>query len=194
MLRDVGYTSAAFGKWDLAGHTQTDFEPELLPTGQGFNYFFGTPTSNDAFVNILRNEAVIEKQADLSMLTRWYTEEVIAFMKSNKDKPFFAYLAHTMPHVKLAVSEQFRGRSKRGLYGDVIEEIDWSVGQILETIKDLGLDEYTYVIFTSDNGPWHVWGEFGGSAGPLRGAKASAWEGGFRVPCIMRAQVGYLPV
>lgn len=187
VLRKAGYTSAAFGKWDLAGHSQRNYEPELLPTRQGFDYFFGTPTSNDAFVNLLRNEEVIEREADMSTLTRRYTDEAIKFIKENKDKPFFAYVAHTMPHVKLAASDQFRGKSPRGLYGDVIEEIDWNVGRILSTLKELDLDESTYVIFTSDNGPWYVWGDQGGSAAPLRGAKASAWEGGFRVPCIMRA-------
>ena len=187
LLGEVGYTSAVFGKYDLAGHSQTDYEPELLPTEQGFDYFFGTPTSNDVFVNLLRNKELIEKEADMSQLTRRYTDEAIAFIRRNRDKPFFAYLAYSMPHMKLAASEQFRGTSKRGLYGDVIEEIDWNVGRIRKTLENLGLDQNTYVIFTSDNGPWHVWGEYGGDAGPLRGAKASAWEGGFRVPCIIWA-------
>ena len=187
VLRKEKYISAAFGKWDLAGHSQTEYEPDLLPTRQGFDYFFGTPTSNDAFVNLLRNEEVIELEADMSTLTSRYTDEAINFIKRNKDKPFFAYVAHSMPHVKLAASEQFRGKSPRGLYGDVIEEIDWNVGRILSTLKELNLDSSTYVIFMSDNGPWHVWGDMGGDAAPLRGAKASVWEGGFRVPCIMWA-------
>lgn len=187
ILKNAGYKSAAFGKWDLAGHSQTEYDPDLLPTKQGFDYFFGTPTSNDAFVNLLRNDSIIERNADLSQLTRRYTDETIKFIKENKDKPFFAYLAHSMPHVKLAASDQFKGKSPRGLYGDAIEEIDWNVGRILSTLKELNLDNSTYVIFTSDNGPWLIFDALGGSAGPLRGGKSSAWEGGFRVPCMMRA-------
>jgi len=187
ILKGVGYATAAFGKWDLAGHTQTHCDPNLLPTRQGFDYFFGTPTSNDGFVNLLRNEEVIEKKADMNTLTRRYTDEAIAFIERSKDKPFFVYIPHTMPHTRLGVSEKFRGTSARGLYGDIIEEIDWNVGRILDTVKKLGLDDNTYVIFCSDNGPWFKKGPAGGSARPLRGAKTSTWEGGLRVPCIMRA-------
>lgn len=187
LLKEVGYTTACFGKWDLAGHRQVGYDPNLLPTRQGFDYFFGTPTSNDSKVNLLRNEEVIEKSADMNNLTRRYTDEAIAFIRANKHKPFFVYVPHTMPHTRLGASAQFRGQSKRGLYGDVIEEIDWNVGRILDTIKELELDENTYVIYTSDNGPWEIKKENGGSAAPLRGAKTSSWEGGLRVPCIMRA-------
>jgi arylsulfatase A-like enzyme len=190
VLKDVGYTTAAFGKWDLAGHTHTEYDPELMPNHQGFDYFFGTSTSNDAFVNLLRNEELIEKEADLSTITRRYTDETIKFINENRKKPFFIYLAHSMPHIKLAASEQFRGKSARGLYGDVVEEIDWNVGRLLKTLKTLDLDESTYVIFTSDNGPWHLMGSLaghGGSAEPLRGSKTSVWEGGLRVPAIIRA-------
>jgi len=123
----------------------------------------------------------------MSLLTRRYTDEAIGFIKRNSDKPFFVYLAHTMPHAILAASEQFLGKSKRGLYGDAVEEIDWNAGRILDTVKELGLDENTYVIFTSDNGPWWIKKELGGCADPLRGAKTSTWDGGLRVPCIMRA-------
>jgi len=187
VLKGVGYTTAAFGKWDLAGHTQTRYDPNLLPTKQGFDYFFGTPTSNDGFVNLLRNDTVIEKKADMNTLTRRYTDEAIAFIERSKDKPFFVYVPHTMPHTRLGVSDKFRGTSARGLYGDIIEEIDWNTGRILDTVKTLGLDANTYVIFCSDNGPWFKKGDHGGSAKPLRGAKTSTWEGGLRVPCIMRA-------
>lgn len=190
VLREVGYTTGAFGKWDLAGHTQTDYERALLPTRQGFDVFFGTPTSNDAFVHLMRDEEIVERNADLSTITRRFTDEAIDFIKDNRDKPFLAYIAHSMPHIKLAASEQFAGKSRRGLYGDVIEELDWNVGRLLKEIKDLGLDESTYVMFMSDNGPWYLLGQLsahGGSAAPLRGSKTSAWEGGLRVPGIMRA-------
>jgi len=187
VLKDAGYTSACFGKWDLAGHRQRGYDPKLLPTRQGFDYFFGTPTSNDSVVNLLRNDEVIEKKADMNLLTRRYTAEAVKFIRDNKDKPFFVYIPHTMPHTRLGASPRFKGKSKRGLYGDVIEEIDWSVGRILDTVGKLGLDEKTYVLFFSDNGPWVIKKSHGGSPGPLRGAKTSSWEGGLRVPCIMRA-------
>ncbi len=200
ILKQQGYTSAMFGKWDLAGHSQSKYTVGLLPRGQGFDYYFGTPSSNDGVANIIRNEEMIEKNADMSQLTKRYTDEAIGFIRRSKDQPFFVYLAHTMPHVKLAASEEFKGKSAQGLYGDVIEEIDHHVGRILDMLKEEGLDESTYVIFTSDNGPWYFGrsqghlrkfkdkaGEYGGSAAPLRGAKTSTWEGGLRVPCVMRA-------
>ncbi|MDP6635772.1 MAG: sulfatase [Phycisphaerae bacterium] len=187
VLKSAGYATACFGKWDLAGHTQTRYDPKLLPTRQGFDYFFGTPTSNDGYVNLLRNEKVIEKRADMNTLTKRYTDEAIKFITDNKDKPFFVYIPHTMPHTRLGASAQFKGKSKRGLYGDVIEEIDWNVGRILDTVKTLSLDENTYVLYFSDNGPWEKQKAHGGNALPLRGDKTSSWEGGVRVPCIMRA-------
>jgi arylsulfatase A-like enzyme len=187
ILKAAGYTTACFGKWDLAGHRQSGYDPKLLPTRQGFDYFFGTPTSNDSVVNLLRNEKVIEKRANMNLLTKRYTDDAIKFITDNKDQPFFVYMPHTMPHTRLGASKQFKGKSKRGLYGDVIEEIDWSVGRILDTVKELSLDKNTYVLFFSDNGPWEKKKAHGGSAGVLRGAKTSSWEGGLRVPCIMRA-------
>jgi arylsulfatase A-like enzyme len=187
VLKAAGYATGAFGKWDLAGHSQQGFTPELMPNSQGFDYFFGTPTSNDSVVNLYRNDTLVEKAADMSTLTGRYTDEAIAFMKANKERPFFVYIPHTMPHTRLAASERFRGRSPRGLYGDVVEEIDWNTGRILDAVQEMGLDDRTYVIFTSDNGPWALRGDHGGSAGPLRGAKTSTWEGGLRVPCIVRA-------
>jgi len=123
----------------------------------------------------------------MNTLTRRYTDEALTFIRDNRGKPFFVYIPHTMAHTKLGASTQFRGKSKRGLYGDVIEEIDWNVGRILDTVKELGLDDKTYVMFMSDNGPWAIKKDHGGSALPLRGAKTSTWEGGLRVPCIMRA-------
>ena len=191
VLRDAGYTCAAFGKWDLAGHSQTEYSPELLPAKQGFDYFFGTPSSNDRSANLIRNEEMIEQKADMSLLSRRYTDEAINFIKRCKGKPFFVYLAHTMPHVRLAVSEPFKGKSAGGFYGDVVEELDFHIGRLLDALQTEGLDDNTYVIFTSDNGPWFLPAgnptRSGGSAGPLRGAKTSSWEGGLRVPCIMRA-------
>ena len=199
ILKDQGYKSACFGKWDLAGHRQRGYDKSLLPTRQGFDYFFGTPTSNDSVANLLRNEELVEPNADMATLTKRYTDEALSFIQKSRDKAFFVYLAHTMPHLKLAASEQFRGKLPRGLYGDVIEEIDFSVGRILREIRMLDLEEDTYIIFTSDNGPWFLnrhpslsrqkdeGGSHGGDASPLRGHKTSTWEGGVRVPCIMWA-------
>jgi arylsulfatase A-like enzyme len=187
VLKPVGYKTCMIGKWDLAGHNQEQFNPELLPYNQGFDYSFFTPTSNDHHVNLLRNMEVLELSADMSTLTRRYTDEAIGFIEKNREQPFFLYLAHTMPHVKLAVSDDFKGKSEGGLYGDVIEEIDFNTGRILTALKAKGLDENTYVIYISDNGPWWIKGKDGGHAEPLRGAKTSAWDGGLRVPCIIRA-------
>ncbi len=136
-------------------------------------------------VPLMRDTDVIEWPVDQTQLTRRYTEEAQAFVKANKDRPFFLYLAHSMPHIPLFVSEKFKGKTERGLYGDVIEEIDWSVGQVLLTLRENGLAEDSLVIFTTDNGPSLIMGENGGSAGPLRDGKGSSYEGGQRVPCIM---------
>ena len=187
VLKPAGYNTAMIGKWDLAGHNPEQFNPELMPIHQGFDYSFFTPGSNDARVHLLRNNKLVERNADMSTLTRRYTDEAINFIEKNKDTPFFVYLAHTMPHTKLAVSDDFKGKSEGGLYGDVVEEIDYNVGRLLTVLKEQGLDENTYVIFTSDNGPWWIKGEHAGHAKPLRGAKTSAWEGGLRVPFIIRA-------
>ncbi|MCL4124915.1 UNVERIFIED_CONTAM: hypothetical protein GTU68_064624 [Idotea baltica] len=187
VLKERGYTTAIFGKWDLAGHNPAKYKPELLPTHQGFDTFFGTTSSNDRSVNLFRETKLIEKNADMSTLTQRYTDAAIDFMQQNKDTPFFVYLAHTMPHTKLAASKAFKGKSAGGLYGDVIEELDFNVGRVLDKVKELGLDENTYIIFTSDNGPWLIRKQHGGHANPLRSGKTSCWEGGLRVPCIMRA-------
>ncbi len=187
LLKKKHYATACIGKWHL-GHLKP-----FLPTRQGFDYYFGIPYSNDMSITIngrkgppvFRNEKMVEHPADQNTLTKRYTEEAIRFIVKNKSRPFFLYLAHTMPHVPLHVSKQFRGVSARGLYGDVIEEIDWSVGQILTTLRALRLQERTLVVFTSDNGPWLAKGEHGGCALPLRDGKFTWFEGGMRVPCIM---------
>eukprot|EP00903_Cladosiphon_okamuranus_P004146 g4144.t1 len=187
VLKTQGYATAAFGKWDLAGHSPMDFVPELLPVHQGFDTYFGTPGSNDKVVSLIRGARMIEKNADMATLTERYTDEALGFLENHRDQPFFVYLAHTMPHTKLAASRAFKGKSAAGLYGDVIEELDYHIGRVLDKISELGLDENTYVIFTSDNGPWLIRKEDGGHAEPLRSGKTSFWEGGLRVPCIMRA-------
>lgn len=195
ILKTKGYATACFGKWDLAKHAQEGFFPDLFPSHQGFDYFYGTPTSNDRLVNLYRNEELIEPKTDMSTLTRRYTDEAIGFMNKNKEKPFFVYIPHTMPHTRLDASPQFKDKSKRGLYGDVIEEIDFNVGRIIDAVNEMKLADNTYVIFTSDNGPWliknkdhadgHLPRDHGGSAGPLRSGKVSTFEGGVRVPTIV---------
>jgi arylsulfatase A-like enzyme len=191
MLKTRGYATAIYGKWHLGHH------PQFLPTRHGFDDYFGLPYSNDMWpkhptdhsypdLPLLEREKVVATNPDMNQLTKWYTEHAVAFIRKNKDRPFFLYVPHTMPHVPLGASDQFRGKSKAGLYGDVIEEIDWSVGQILATLKEQGLDDKTLVIFTSDNGPWLSYGPHAGSAGPLREGKGTSWEGGVREPCIVR--------
>jgi len=188
ILKAHGYTAACVGKWHL-GHL-----PQFLPMRQGFDSYYGIPYSNDMRIKrggksgppLMRNEDIIEHPANQPTLTLRYTKESIKFISENKDRPFFLYLPHTMPHVPLFASEKFKGKSKRGLYGDVIEEIDWSVGEILKTLKELGIDEKTLVLFTSDNGPWLSKRANGGSALPLRDGKFSTYEGGMREPCIAR--------
>jgi arylsulfatase A-like enzyme len=190
-LKDKGYATACIGKWHL-GHL-----PKYLPTRHGFDYYFGLPYSNDMDpipnakpgeptknVPLMRNEEIIERPAVQTTLTKRYTEEAVKFIQANKEKPFFLYLPHTMPHVPLAASDEFRGKSSRGLYGDVVEELDWSAGRVLETLRAEGLDRRTLVMFSSDNGPWLIMKENGGSAGLLREGKGSTWDGGVREPCI----------
>ncbi len=195
ILKTRGYATACFGKWDLAMHAQQGFFVDLFPTRQGFDYFFGTPTSNDRLANLYLNEELIEPKSDMATLTKRYTDEAIEFIQQQKEHPFFVYIPHTMPHTRLDASSQFKGKSKRGLYGDVIEEIDFNVGRVLDTIKELRLEGNTYVLFASDNGPWlvknkdfadgHLATDHGGSAGPLRSGKVSTFEGGVRVPCVV---------
>lgn len=185
LLKGQGYATACIGKWHLG------WQKEFLPTRHGFDYYYGLPYSNDmkygeTMTPLIRNEEIIERPAVLETLTQRYTGEAIKFIKAHKDEPFFVYLPHTFPHTPLAASDEFAGKSARGLYGDVVECIDWSVGHIMETLKGQGLDNNTLVIFTSDNGPWLVKGKDGGSALPLKKGKGTTWEGGMREPTIMR--------
>jgi arylsulfatase A len=190
VLKPRGYATAIFGKWHLGHH------PEFLPTRHGFDSYFGLPYSNDMWpkhptakfpdLPLVEGEQTIELNPDQSKLTTWYTERAVKFIEANSDRPFFLYLPHAMPHVPLFVSDKHAGKSERGIYGDVVREIDWSVGQVLKTLKRLNLDDNTLVIFTSDNGPWLSYGAHGGSALPLREGKGTAWEGGVREPCVMR--------
>ena len=194
LLKPRGYATAIIGKWHLGQ------QRPLLPVHRGFDEFFGTPYSNDTGPDmsedarmagrtglpLIEGERVVETNPDQRLLTRRYTERAVDFIAKNRSRPFFLYLAHNMPHTPLFASEGFQGRTARGLYGDVVEEIDWSVGRVLDALKQHGLDERTLVIFTSDNGPWHLYGDHGGSAAPLRGSKKQTFDGGMRVPCIAR--------
>ncbi len=203
MLKEKNYRTAAVGKWHL-GHL-----PEFLPINQGFDSYWGIPYSNDMDrvhnaphyrkmasdphwypdttdyqCPIMDGAEVIERPADQNTITRRYTEQSVAFIDDNREHPFFLYLAHSMPHIPLFCDEPFRGRSLGSLYGDVIEEIDWSVGQVLDAIERNGLSRRTVVVFSSDNGPWLSFRTHGGSAGPLRAGKGTTFEGGQRVPTV----------
>jgi len=181
VLKSRGYATGMVGKWHLGD------AKEFLPTKQGFDSYFGIPYSNDMKpVVYIRGDEVVETEVDQAAITHRYTDESLSFIRANKDKAFFLYLAHNMPHTPLAASERFKGKSAGGLYGDAVEEIDDSIGRILDALSELKLDENTLVIFTTDNGPWHIRGEHGGSATPLRAGKGTTYEGGMRVPCIMR--------
>jgi arylsulfatase A-like enzyme len=205
LVKQKGYATAIFGKWHLGD------APRFLPLHHGFDEYFGLPYSNDMwplhpdFVNLPANDpkrkqgypelvmfegdqVVIPQisHEDQNQLTTCYTERAVRFIEQNKQRPFFLYLAHNMPHVPLHVSDKFRGKTQRGLYGDVIEEIDWSVGQVMAALKRNQLEDNTWIIFTSDNGPWLSYGDHAGSAYPLREGKGTCWEGGTREPCIMR--------
>jgi len=183
ILKKQDYTTACIGKWHLGD------QPVFLPTRQGFDYYFGIPYSNDMGndrdknnppLPLMRHETIIEAPVDQSTITQRYTAEAISFIKQNKEKPFFLYLPHTMPHYPLHASEAFSGKSNNGKYGDAIEEIDWSTGQILNTLRDLDLDKNTMVVFTSDNGATRS-----GSNAPFSGGKCGIMEGSMREPCVM---------
>ncbi|MDF9827890.1 arylsulfatase A-like enzyme [Ereboglobus sp. PH5-10] len=190
VLRKKGYATAAFGKWHL-GHL-----PHALPTRHGFDEYYGIPYSNDMWprhptrkfpdLPLIEGDKPVELNPDQSQFTANFTNRALQFIDKNKNKPFFIYLAHPMPHVPLAVSEKFKGKSRQGLYGDVIMEIDWSVGQILDKLRREGLEENTLVVVTSDNGPWLNYGNHAGTTGGLREGKGTSFEGGQRVPCIMQ--------
>ena len=185
VLQQNGYATGCVGKWHLGA-----FSP-YLPTDHGFDTYFGIPYSND--MSPVQNKGAharnfpptplivdgkqIESEPDQGELTRRYTEKAVSFIKDHLKEPFFLYFAHTFPHIPLYTNARFEGTSKRGLYGDVVEEIDWSVGEVLKALRENGLDENTFVIFTSDNGPWLTEHENGGSAGPLKDGKGTWWEG-----------------
>lgn len=207
VLRARGYATAAIGKWHLGQ------QPQYLPTRQGFDFFFGTPFSNDEVLGpawrekfarrdywngeqflhprseywdipLLRGEDVIERPVDQTTLASRYAEELVHFVRANRQRPFFLYFAPNAPHVPLFASPAFRGRSARGIYGDVVEELDDTVGRLMAALREEGLDRRTLVVFSSDNGPWLIFGTQGGSAGLLRDGKGTTWEGGHRVPAI----------
>lgn len=202
LLKTRGYATTAIGKWHLG------FQPEYLPMKQGFDSYYGIPYSNDMDwtggampaaerrqrmmnprieywnVPLMRNEQILERPAEQTTLTKRYTDEAIKFIGANRNRPFFLYLAHSMPHMPLFRTKEFENKSARGLYGDVIEELDANVGRVLDTLRSLKLDRNTLVVFTSDNGPWALFDEQGGSAGLLRGAKGGTFEGGMREPTI----------
>lgn len=191
LLKQQGYATMAVGKWHLGD------QPDFLPTRHGFDHHFGLPYSNDMggtgkksqgrgqpLLPLLRDGAVIEAPADQDTLTSRYTQEAVKFIKSNKDRPFFLYLPHTAVHVPLHPGAAFKGKSANGRYGDWVEEVDWSVGRVLDTLRELKLAGRTFVLFTSDNGPWLTQGRNGGTAGPLHGGKGTTWEGGMREPTI----------
>ena len=203
MLKQENYATAIFGKWHLGD------AKEFLPLEQGFDEYLGIPYSNDMWpvdydgaptkslskkmnhppLPLIRNDQVIDNILDLddqAKLTGKFTDAAITFIKKNKRKPFFAYIAHPMPHVPISASAEFRGKSKQGMFGDVIQEVDHHIGRIMNMLKEEGLEENTLVIFTSDNGPWLNFGDHAGNTGGLREGKGSSFEGGQRVPCIMK--------
>ena len=202
LVKQKGYATAAVGKWHLGSL------PQFLPVKHGFDEYYGIPYSNDMWpfhpqakkgaypkLPMIENDHVVDEEItpeDQTHLTTDYTERGVRFIEKNKNKPFFLYLAHSMVHVPLFVSDKFKGKSGKGLFGDVMMEVDWSVGQIMATLKKNGLEDNTWIIFSSDNGPWLSYGEHAGSAGPLREGKGTCWEGGTRVAGIMKWP-GHIP-
>lgn len=201
-LQNAGYATGMIGKWHLGVWS---INPAGHPRRHGFQFYFGLPHSNDMDPTseaprgapgraeqdarwwnapLYRDENLIDQPTDQTQLTRRYTREAQQFIRNNKRRPFFLYIAHSFPHVPLFASPEFQGTSRRGLYGDVVEELDWSVGEVLETLRRENLDRNTLVLFTSDNGPWLIMNQQGGSAGLLRDGKGSTWDGGMRVPAI----------
>jgi arylsulfatase A len=205
VCKQKGYATACFGKWHLGHH------PKFLPLQHGFDEYFGLPYSNDMWplhpdyiklppdapskkagypsLPLIEGNRVVDAEVtskEQESLTTWYTEHAVDFIRRHAREPFFLYVPHSMVHVPLHVSDKFRGKSNRGLFGDVVMEVDWSVGEILRAIAENGLDENTLVIFTADNGPWLSYGDHAGSAGPLREGKGTEFEGGIREPTLMR--------
>ena len=195
ICKQKGYATAMFGKWHLGHH------PQFLPVHNGFDEYFGLPYSNDMWpfhpttpkayppLPMIEGDKIVDADVtadDQPYLTTWYTERAVKFIEKSRDKPFFLYVAHNMVHVPLFVSDKFKGKSRHGLYGDVVMEVDWSVGEILAALKKYGLDDNTLVMFATDNGPWLSYGNHAGTAGPLREGKGTTFEGGVRVPCVMR--------
>ena len=201
LMKSAGYRTGMVGKWHLGQL------PGFLPMRQGFDSWFGLPYSHDMRMTVprdngtqttayysprpeywdvplMRNDIVIERPVDHRTLTKRYTEEAVRFIAANKSGPFFLYVAHSLPHIPLARSDAFVGHSSGGIYGDVIEELDWSVGQVIDALRAAGIDRNTLVLFTSDNGPWLSYRSHGGSAGPLKEGKGTTWEGGVRTPAI----------
>jgi arylsulfatase A len=201
LLKTRGYATGMVGKWHL-GHL-----PPFLPMRQGFDSWFGLPFSHDMKMTVprdngyqtaayydpkpaywdvplMRNDEIVERPADHRTLTRRYTEEAVRFIEANRDRPFFLYVAHSLPHIPLARSADYVGHSAAGIYGDTVEELDWSSGRIVDTLRAAGIDRRTLVVFTSDNGPWLPYKTHGGSAGPLKEGKGTTWEGGVRTPAI----------
>jgi arylsulfatase A-like enzyme len=201
VLKTAGYRTGMVGKWHLGQL------PQFLPVHQGFDSWFGVPYSHDMRMTVprnngfqtaayyspkpeywdvplMRNDRIIERPVDHRTLTKRYTEEAVRFINENKSAPFFLYVAHSLPHIPLARSDEFVGHSAGGMYGDVIEEIDWSVGAVLDALRAAGVDRNTLVLFTSDNGPWLPFRDHAGSAGPFRQGKGTTWEGGVRTPAI----------
>jgi arylsulfatase A-like enzyme len=192
LLKERGYATMCIGKWHLGD------QEEFLPTRHGFDHYLGLPYSNDMGqgpkhgknalsrppLPLLRDETVIEAPVVQDKLTKLYTDEAVKFITANKEKPFFLYLPHTAVHIPIQPGVDFKGKSANGTFGDWVEEVDWSTGRILDTLRELQLDNNTLVIFTSDNGPFLGAGKFGGSPGPFRGGKFTTWEGGLRVPTI----------
>ncbi len=205
LCKSVGYSTAAFGKWHLGHH------PKFLPTNHGFDRYYGIPYSNDmwplhpnsiekrkkdpdaklpwAELPMIENTTIVNESVqpdDQRQMTRQFTERGVSFIKENADKPFFLYLPHPMVHVPLYASKEFEGKSGQGIFGDVVMEVDWSVGQIMDAVESIGQSENTLIVFTSDNGPWLSYGTHSGKATPLREGKGTMWEGGYREPTIMR--------
>ena len=195
ICKSVGYQTAMYGKWHLG------YQKEFLPVNQGFDDYLGYPYSNDMWPSgpvrfmkqyphlpLIEDDEIVAQVREQTYMTTWLTERAVRFIgeSTKKESPFFLYLAHPQPHVPLYVSPKHQGSSEQGMYGDVIQEIDWSTGEVLAALDKAGVTENTLVVFTSDNGPWMIYGNHAGGVGPLRGAKGTCWDGGVRVPCVMQ--------